>query len=49
MGLIAGKDGRVIEYSYSASKAASNMLARVLAHELRGDGISVVALNPVLW
>lgn len=46
MGSIAGKDGREIEYSYSASKAALNMLTRVLAHELRDDGISVLALNP---
>lgn len=46
MGSIGGKDGREIEYSYSASKAALNMLARVLSYELRDEGISVVSVSP---
>lgn len=33
-------------YSYSASKAALNMYTRALAWDLRGDGITVVALDP---
>jgi len=33
-------------YSYNSSKAALNMLTRVLAHDLRADGIAVVAVHP---
>lgn len=33
-------------YSYRASKAALNMLTRVLAHEVRPFGIIAVAMNP---
>ncbi len=33
-------------YSYNSSKAALNMVTRKLAHELRGDGISVIAVHP---
>ncbi len=46
MASINNKDGREIEYGYSASKAALNMLTRVLSHELRADGISVAAISP---
>jgi len=34
------------DYSYCSSKAALNMLTRILALDLRPDGIIVVALNP---
>lgn len=45
MGSLAKKDyGR--HYSYSASKAALNMLTRAAAADLRNDGIVVVALHP---
>jgi len=44
LGSISGKTD--VEYSYSASKAALNMLARVLANELTPQGILVVALDP---
>lgn len=45
MGSLAKKDyGR--HYSYAASKAALNMLTRAAAHDLRDDGIVVVALHP---
>lgn len=33
-------------YAYAASKAALNMASRVMANELRDDGVTVVALNP---
>lgn len=33
-------------YSYNSSKAALNMLTRVLAHDLRADGIVVVTTHP---
>jgi NAD(P)-dependent dehydrogenase (short-subunit alcohol dehydrogenase family) len=46
LGSIARKEGGDIEYSYSASKAALNMLARVLANELARQGILVVTLDP---
>jgi len=45
MGAITQKDyGR--HYSYASSKAALNMLTRASAHDLRDDGITVVALHP---
>lgn len=45
MGSLSEKDyGR--HYSYCASKAALNMLTRAAAHDLRDDGIVVVALHP---
>lgn len=45
MGSLAKKEyGR--HYSYSASKAALNMLTRAAAHDLRDEGIVVVALHP---
>jgi len=45
MGSLAKKDyGR--HYSYSASKAALNMLTRAAAADLRDQGIVVVALHP---
>lgn len=46
MGSLARKSGRDVEYGYSTSKAALNMLARVLAFELRDEDITVVTLNP---
>lgn len=46
MASIENKDGSELEYSYSASKAALNMLTRVLSHELRPDGINVGAIDP---
>jgi len=33
-------------YSYSSSKSALNMLSRVLAFDLRSDGIVVIAVHP---
>jgi len=33
-------------YGYSASKAALNMMTKMLSHELRNSGIIVVALHP---
>jgi len=45
MGSLAKKDyGR--HYSYSASKAALNMLTRAAAADLRDEGIVVVSLHP---
>lgn len=45
MGSLAKKEyGR--HYSYAASKAALNMLTRAAAHDLRDEGIVVVALHP---
>lgn len=45
MGSLTKKDyGR--HYSYAASKAALNMLTRAAAHDLRDEGIVVVALHP---
>lgn len=45
MGSLTKKEyGR--HYSYSASKAALNMLTRAAAHDLRDEGIVVVALHP---
>jgi len=34
------------DYSYNSSKAALNMVSRKLAHDLRGDGITVIAMHP---
>jgi NAD(P)-dependent dehydrogenase (short-subunit alcohol dehydrogenase family) len=45
MGSLAEKEaGR--HYSYSASKAALNMLTRAAAHDLAASGVIVVALHP---
>lgn len=45
MGSLTRKDdGR--HYSYAASKAALNMLGLAAAHDLRNEGIIVVALHP---
>jgi len=33
-------------YSYNSSKAALNMLTRILAHDLRAEGIVVVTVHP---
>jgi NAD(P)-dependent dehydrogenase (short-subunit alcohol dehydrogenase family) len=44
MGSIASAGGGA--YSYRASKAALNMLTRVLANDLRAMGIIVIAMNP---
>ena len=46
MGSIARKNDADIEYGYSGSKAALNMLCRVLAHELAGHQILTVAIDP---
>lgn len=46
MGSIAGKTGKEIEYGYSASKAALNMFARVLACELADSGVSAISVSP---
>lgn len=46
MGSIGHKNAGEIEYSYSASKAALNMLARSLAFEVSNQGVAVVCLNP---
>ena len=46
MGSIARKVRGEVEYSYSASKAALNMFARVLGNELADDGIFVTTLDP---
>jgi len=46
MSSIGAKDGSEIEYSYSASKAALNMFARVLAHEVAEQGILVISIDP---
>jgi NAD(P)-dependent dehydrogenase (short-subunit alcohol dehydrogenase family) len=46
-GSIAGKRaGGDTGYGYSASKAALNMMTKMLSHELRESGIIVVALHP---
>jgi len=34
------------KYGYCASKAALNMITKILSHELRNDGIKVLALHP---
>jgi NAD(P)-dependent dehydrogenase (short-subunit alcohol dehydrogenase family) len=34
------------EYSYAASKAALNMVTRVLAGNMRGEGITAVMISP---
>lgn len=45
MGSLSEKDsGR--HYSYSASKAALNMMTRAAAHDLAPEGMTVVALHP---
>jgi NAD(P)-dependent dehydrogenase (short-subunit alcohol dehydrogenase family) len=33
-------------YSYNSSKAALNMITRMMAHELKGAGITAVAVHP---
>jgi NAD(P)-dependent dehydrogenase (short-subunit alcohol dehydrogenase family) len=46
-GSIAGKRaGGDTGYGYSASKAALNMMTKMLSHELKGAGIIVIALHP---
>jgi len=46
LGSIANTKGRGTWQSYKASKAALNMLTRLQAHELRSDGVIVVAMHP---
>ncbi len=46
LGSIANTKGRGTWHSYKASKAALNMLSRLQAHELRSDGVIVVAMHP---
>ncbi len=44
--LLAQGNRRSGIYSYNASKAALNMVTRMLAHDLVGDGIAVVSMHP---
>ena len=46
LGSIQKMTGSWGEYSYNSSKAALNMLSRMLSHDLRGDGVTVIALHP---
>ncbi|PEN13706.1 hypothetical protein CRI94_06425 [Longibacter salinarum] len=46
LGSITNTKGRGTWQSYKASKAALNMLSRLEAHELRADGVVVVAMHP---
>jgi NAD(P)-dependent dehydrogenase (short-subunit alcohol dehydrogenase family) len=46
LGSITNTKGRGTWQSYKASKAALNMLSRLQAHELRPDGVIVVAMHP---
>lgn len=46
LGSLLAMERRWGNYSYNASKAALNMLTRHLAHDLRSDGITVIALHP---
>jgi len=46
LGSIANTEGRGTWQSYKASKAALNMLSRLEAHELRSDGVIVIAMHP---
>lgn len=45
IGSIAGTE-HGWNYGYAASKAALNMVTRILANELRDDGIAAIAVNP---
>lgn len=45
IGSIAGTD-RGWNHAYAASKAALNMVTRILANELRDEGIAALAVNP---
>jgi len=45
MGSISQKSGGGA-YIYSSSKAALNMLSRILANDLRGSGITVITMSP---
>ena len=40
------QDGQHGIFSYNASKAALNMLTRMLAHDLRAAGVTVVTVHP---
>ena len=42
----AEKSDSELEYTYSGSKAALNMLIRVLAFEVRARAVTVIALKP---
>jgi NAD(P)-dependent dehydrogenase (short-subunit alcohol dehydrogenase family) len=46
LGSLTKTEGSWGGYSYNASKAALNMLTRMIAHELKGDGITAVAIHP---
>jgi len=46
LGSIGNTKGRGTWQSYKASKAALNMLSRLEAHELRSNGVVVVAMHP---
>lgn len=40
------ENGRHGIYSYNASKAALNMLTRMMAHDLKAQGVTVVSVHP---
>lgn len=47
LGSITWRDpGSIGDYAYSSSKAALNMVTKQLAHDLRADGIVVIAQSP---
>ena len=43
---LAGMDTNSGSYSYNSSKTALNMVTRMLANDLKADGITVVAMDP---
>jgi NAD(P)-dependent dehydrogenase (short-subunit alcohol dehydrogenase family) len=45
-GSIAGRTTLATGYVYGASKAALNFITRNLSHEVKGDGIIVIAMSP---
>ncbi len=45
-GSISRKAGDALNYAYAASKAALNMLTRIMATEFKPQGVCIVALTP---
>ena len=45
-GSIAHKAGEAFNYAYAASKAALNMLTRIMATEFKPQGVCIVAMTP---